>query len=104
MLSTTVAPRNVYHTKRFQLCSPVCGGFKERYRNSHVTLKVDPNKQRELANNVVTSASARAVSLLVLSLALVATFREKLTDVTMRGQKSDFYTSNCKLYETVRDH
>lgn len=55
-----------------QLCSPLFGGLKERYRNSHVTLKVDPNKQHELANNVVISASAGAVSLFLLSLALVA--------------------------------
>lgn len=51
---------------------PLASGLKERYGNSHVTLKVDPNKQRELANNVVISASTGAVSLLLLSLALVA--------------------------------
>lgn len=51
---------------------PLTSGLKERYGNIHVTLKVDPNKQHELANNVLISASAGAVSLFLLSLALVA--------------------------------
>ena len=32
------------------------------------------------------------------------TLRDKMKDVTMRGQKCDFFTSNCKPFVTVRDH
>lgn len=31
---------NVYHTKRFSSAAPYCEGFKERYGDIHVTLKV----------------------------------------------------------------
>lgn len=88
MLSTTVAPTSFYHTKQFGSTPPYFRA-KERYRNSHVTLRADPHKQ-ELASTI-SKHGWRIFVLALLGSSSSVAYCESVDMI--RGQKSDWPAS-----------